>query len=764
MAGRQVKVAIIGDAKQFNKVLNETSSKLGKFGSEVTAIGQKAIKGFAVAGAAVGAFAAKSIGELATFEAGMNEVFTLLPGISEKAMGDMTQQVKDFSKEFGVLNEDLIPSLYNSLSAGVPPGNVFDFLETANKLAKGGATDLATAVDGLTSVVNAFGSDVISVGKASDLIFTAVKGGKTTVQELSESLFQVAPIAASLGVEFGDVTAALATLTAAGTPTAVAATQLRAVFSALAKPSTEVSKIFKEITGKDFAQFVAAGGDVQGALEILKKSADENGVSLNAYFGRVEAANAAQVLTGKGAAKFASELDAVRDAAGATDEAFNKMEQGLQPVINRIKAASQVLILDLAERIVPMVEPALIKVKEAFDVILPAIDRVVKKVQEFTNSEAFIKYVDIAKQKLNEFQAAVKPIIDRIREFFDENPRSKFAAIAATIATLLIPIIFALISALSILFSPIVLITAAIAALAAGFTYAYDNFEGFRNFVDKAVDFIKEKFQAFINFFKGEGFQQGLANSIAFVRDLFTRFMEFIRGEGFQNAMTKAFKFVVDQFNNLKEIFKGIVGFISNLFKGDVSAAVISLQHIFKNLLDFFRNNFDLMGTLKEVFMNALDKTMDFIIPRLKEFGKMFIETISTVMKTSAGVLLEGVRFVMNRVIDKINGFINDLNAGLSFSFFGIDIDPPDIPNIPRLAKGGIVNQPTIAMVGESGPEAVIPLNNGMPMGNTINITVNAGMGADGADIGSKIVDELKKFQRSNGSVPITVKNSLSIA
>ena len=49
MAGRQVKVAIIGDAKQFNKVLNETSTKLGRFGSDVTEVGKKAIKGFAVA-------------------------------------------------------------------------------------------------------------------------------------------------------------------------------------------------------------------------------------------------------------------------------------------------------------------------------------------------------------------------------------------------------------------------------------------------------------------------------------------------------------------------------------------------------------------------------------------------------------------------------------------------------------------------------------------------------------------------------------------
>ena len=124
----------------------------------------------------------------------------------------MQADVLATSKAIGVLPEEVIPSLYNSLSAGVPPENVFAFLETANKLAVGGATDLGVAVDGLTSVVNAFGPEAVSFEKASDLIFTAVKGGKTTVDELSRSLFQVAPVAAGLGVEFGDVTAALGAL------------------------------------------------------------------------------------------------------------------------------------------------------------------------------------------------------------------------------------------------------------------------------------------------------------------------------------------------------------------------------------------------------------------------------------------------------------------------------------------------------------------------------------------------------------------------
>ena len=148
--------------------------------------------------------------------------------------------------------------------------------------------------------------------------------------------------------------------------------------------------------------------------------------------------------------------------------------------------------------------------------------------------------------------------------------------------------------------------------------------------------------------------------------------------------------------------------------------------------------------------MNALTKTKDFLVPKLKEFGNNFVETITTVIKTGAGVVMEGVKFVFNKVIDKINGFINDLNNGLGFSFFGIDINPPDLPNIPRLAKGGIVKEPTLAMIGEAGTEAVIPLPSGVGGGNGLGnkyiVNVTAGLGTDGAEVGRMI----EKFNRRN--------------
>jgi hypothetical protein len=78
---------------------------------------------------------------------------------------------------------------------------------------------------------------------------------------------------------------------------------------------------------------------------------------------------------------------------------------------------------------------------------------------------------------------------------------------------------------------------------------------------------------------------------------------------------------------------------------------------------------------------------------------------------------------------------------------------------VTPFAMGGVVKAPTLGMVGEAGPEAIIPLSKmGNLGGQTINVTVNAGFGADGRAIGDVIVNELKKWSRKNGKIPVTTQ------
>lgn len=74
------------------------------------------------------------------------------------------------------------------------------------------------------------------------------------------------------------------------------------------------------------------------------------------------------------------------------------------------------------------------------------------------------------------------------------------------------------------------------------------------------------------------------------------------------------------------------------------------------------------------------------------------------------------------------------------------------------MAEGGIVKSPFQALIGEAGPEAVIPLDRLGDMGTTnVYVTINAGMGTDPASVADEIVNVLQKYNRRNGALPLKV-------
>jgi TP901 family phage tail tape measure protein len=348
------------DDGPFNKTLKGAGGALGGLTKIAAAVA-------VAAGAALAGIAVKGIMAFTEFERGMNEVFTLLPGITQPAMDSMTQQVKDFSTEFGILPEEVIPALYQSISAGIPQENLFDFMTVAAKTAVGGATDLETAVDGISSTINAYGKDTLSAASASEIMFTAVRLGKTTIEELSNSLFNVNPIAAALGIKFEEVAAALATMTAQGVPTSVATTEMRQMFVELSQAGGELDETFQEVAGKSFKDFIAGGGNVQEALQLLEKHAAETGVGVNDLFGSVEAGSAALTLTGKGTDTFTNNIKEMGEAAGATDQAFEQMKKGVGFQIDQIKAKLQVALINIGDWLLPYVTAAMADLETEFD-------------------------------------------------------------------------------------------------------------------------------------------------------------------------------------------------------------------------------------------------------------------------------------------------------------------------------------------------------------------------------------------------------------
>lgn len=392
--------------------LDKASGKLSGLGK---ATGAAAIGG----GAAVAAFATKSAQAFMGFEQGMSEVFTLMPGISEQAMGKMEGQVKDFSKEFGVLPEDTIPALYDSLSAGIPEENVFKFMEDAQKLAVAGNVTTADSVDLLTTVVNAYGLEASEAGRVSDIMFSVVKQGKTTVEELGASIFQVAPIAGQMGVSLEDVGASMAGLTAVGVPTSVAANSLKAVLGELSKPTSVASKAFAELSGQSFPDFIAGGGEMSDAMKIMSEGAEESGVSVGTMFGSLEAGNAFSALAND-IEGFDSAVGEMKDSAGATDEAFETMSQTASFQFGQLKAKFNVFMIEVGAKIMPVILKAIDFIGPRLEVLgqifQDKLSPGIKKVGDF--AKEFFKKLESGESFISSFTRPLTRLWESIESLY----------------------------------------------------------------------------------------------------------------------------------------------------------------------------------------------------------------------------------------------------------------------------------------------------------------------------------------------------------
>ncbi|NCU28574.1 MAG: phage tail tape measure protein, partial [Candidatus Moranbacteria bacterium] len=197
----------------------------------------------------------------------------------------------------------------------------------------------------------------IDAKKASDLLFTAVKLGVTSMPELATTLGRVVPIAADLGIGLDEVTASVSTMTATmgKGSTAQAITNLRGMMNELGKEGSQASDAFVEVAGVGFKAFLDGGGTMQEALLMLTDYANENNTSINNLFGSIEAGQAALILGGAGADRFASHLDEMRKSVGATDTAFETMSVSTEHSINVLKANIATLKLSIAENFAPAI-------------------------------------------------------------------------------------------------------------------------------------------------------------------------------------------------------------------------------------------------------------------------------------------------------------------------------------------------------------------------------------------------------------------------
>jgi len=149
---------------------------------------------------------------------------------------------------------------------------------------------------------------------------------------------------------------------------------------------------------------------------------------------------------------------------------------------------------------------------------------------------------------------------------------------------------------------------------------------------------------------------------------------------------------------------------------------------------------------------DSVRKIVDTVFQGMLKGGKAVFDALTTYFGAIFNIyksLFNGIAKLWNSTVGKLAFNIPSwvpLIGGKGF----------EVPEIPMLADGGIVTGPTLAMIGERGPEAVIPLSGrGGGMGNyTINI--NGGLGSS-AEIGTAVVNAIRAFNRQNGPANIAV-------
>ncbi len=269
------------------------------------------------------------------------------------------------------------------------------------------------------------------------------------------------------------------------------------------------------------------------------------------------------------------------------------------------------------------------------------------------------------------------------------------------------------------------------------------------------------------------------------IRPMLSRLLEFVQAAG--NFILQKLPFIADKVGQLAAKF---IEWITPLTK----KLLVKLPDIIKTIVTFI-----VTKALPKIVEAGL-KLASHLVPALLSFGQAVLEGVGSIISQVGGVIGRGfanmgsyalqqagafgnkilnaimkpINFVgglvsaaLNTVVDTFKSVYNTLadlwnNSIGKFSFKVPGWVPKlggkgfDMPDLPKLADGGIVTSPTVAMIGEAGPEAVIPLNKMGAMGTT-NITVNMPVGSNGEDI----VRALERYTRQQGNLQLPVSNTV---
>lgn len=302
--------------------------------------------------------------------------------------------------------------------------------------------------------------------------------------------------------------------------------------------------------------------------------------------------------------------------------------------------------------------------------------------------------------------------------------------------------------------------------------YAVKAFDNVEQIVGGALTVVQGIFQTFSALLQGdwsgawEGIKKILSGAWEIIKGIVKQGLN-LMGTVLELGWTAAKGIVSGAWEGIKTLVSNGIGKVVDFVQaipGKFTSALSTLKStvsgLFKDAMDAGETKVTSIGATIIGWIDGIpgklkDKLQDF-----KNAGAALIGGVVDGMKNAGGVI-EGIASnVWSAVKSLLNSAIDKINAALEFT---ISLPGPDITvnptNIPHLAKGGLVNKPTLALIGEDGPEAVVPLSKKHNPGGVMpgmgggggNIIINVSGAMDPEGVARQIETMLLRLQRSQG-------------
>ncbi len=346
-----------------SKQLDRISSSTKKLGKNMTSLGKSMTRNVSLPLLAIGAAGIKMAVDL---DKSMRNI-QAFGGQTEDQLKDLSQTFKDMSlnAENGTQSaQQLADAFFNIQSAGFLGAEGMELLSASAKAATAGLTTTQKASEGIMTVLNAYSLTAKDATRVSDLLFTTIKLGVGTFEQLIPTLGDVVPLANAMGIQFDELAAAYVVMSKQGIDFNKAATQQKAIMTQLLSPGKALQT---QMTALGFASGQAMVDTLGflGTIDALASSVGNTSTGVQALFVNVRAVSGVLALTGENAAKAAIALQEMQKA-GAAQAAFNEQMKSFSAQFSVFKNTLGVFLIDVGEKLLPILMKLMEVVRSMF--------------------------------------------------------------------------------------------------------------------------------------------------------------------------------------------------------------------------------------------------------------------------------------------------------------------------------------------------------------------------------------------------------------